>query len=108
MLVAKGNQSILREDLRLFFREPPADCRDWRTGRTCGSGHGRVESREIVASTELNDFLAKPWPGIAQVFRLRRRICKELVCTQEWVYGFTSLSPKLRDFSFRQQGCRKP
>lgn len=47
-----------------------------------------------MVSTELNDFLAKPRPGIAQVFRLRRRICKLLVCTYEWVYGFTSLSSK--------------
>lgn len=95
LLFAKGNQPTLKEDLRLFFQEPPVDCRDWRTGRTCESSHGRLEIREIVASTELNDFLAKPWPGIAQVFRLRRRICKPLSCTQEWVYGFTSLSPRL-------------
>jgi predicted transposase YbfD/YdcC len=95
LLFAKGNQPTLKEDLRLFFQEPPADCHDWRTGHPCESSHGRLEIREIVASTELNDFLAKSWPGIAQVFRLRRRICKPLSCTQEWVYGFTSLSPKL-------------
>lgn len=95
LLFAKGNQPTLKEDLRLFFQEPPVDCRDWRTGRTCESSHGRLESREIVASTELNDFLATSWPGSAQVFRLRRRVCKPLSCTQEWVYGFTSLSPKL-------------
>lgn len=92
LLFAKSNQPTLRDDFHLFFREPPVDCHDWRTGRTCESSHGRLEIREIVASTELNDFLAKPWPGIAQVFRLRRRICKTLLCTQEWVYGFTSLS----------------
>lgn len=94
LLFAKGNQPTLRDDLHLFFREPPIDCCDWRTGHTCESSHGRLEIREIIASTELNDFLAKPWPGVAQVFRLRRRICKPLFCTQEWVYGFTSLSPK--------------
>lgn len=32
LLFAKGNQPTLKEDLRLFFQEPPVDCRDWRTG----------------------------------------------------------------------------
>jgi len=31
LLMAKGNQPTLREDLRLFFCDPTADCRDWRT-----------------------------------------------------------------------------
>src|SRR5215467_13465041 len=51
----------------------------------------RLEGRELVASTELNDFLATPWIGVAQVFCLRRRISKPLFCTQEIVYGLTSL-----------------
>lgn len=94
LLWVKGNQPTLREDLELFFREPPADCQDWRTAHTCSSGHGRLEVRELIVSTELNDFLAKPWTGVAQVFRLRRRVSKALVCTQQYVYGITSLSSK--------------
>ena len=47
VLIAKGNQSTLREDLRLFFSEPPFDCRDWRTARTVDKGHGRLEIREL-------------------------------------------------------------
>jgi hypothetical protein len=47
----------LRDDLPLFFSEPPADCQDWRTARTCDKGHGQLELRELVASIELNDFL---------------------------------------------------
>lgn len=94
LLFAKGNQPTLKEDLRLFFSEPPADCRDWRTAETWNVGHGRLEHRALVASTELNDFLARPWIGVGQVFRLRRRISKPLVCTQQTVYGFTSLTPQ--------------
>src|SRR5262249_20514293 len=94
LLFAKGNQSTLQQDLQLFFREPPVDCRDWRTASTVEKGHGRTQMREIEVSTELNDFLATTWPGVAQVFRLRRRVCKPLVCTQQIVYGFTSLPPK--------------
>ena len=84
LLIAKGNQPTLQDDLRLFFTEPPADCRDWRTARIVDKGHGRLEIRELVVSTELNDFLAGQWAGVAQVFRLTRT---------EVVYGLTSLSP---------------
>ena len=96
-LIAKGNQATLKEDLHLFFAEPPLDCQDWRTASQTNSGHGRLEQRDLTASTELNDFLAKQWPGIGQVFCLRRRVHKPLICTQEWVYGITSLSPSQAD-----------
>jgi hypothetical protein len=49
---------MLEEDLRLFFNEPPADCRDWRQAQTWNKGHGRLERRDLIASTELNEFLA--------------------------------------------------
>ena len=93
LIVAKGNQAPVREDLRLFFTEPPADCHDWRTAQTCEKGHGRLHWRDLVACSELNEFLASPWSGVAQVFCLRRRVEKPLVCTQEVIYGITSLTP---------------
>ncbi len=94
VLIAKGNQSILRDDLRLFFTEPPADCRDWRTARTIDKGHGRLEIRELIATTELNDFLAGEWAGVAQVFQLTRTVTEDGQTHTEVVYGITSLSPK--------------
>jgi predicted transposase YbfD/YdcC len=93
VLVAKDNQATLANDLRLFFREPPADCRDWRTARTVDKGHGRVEIREIIVSTELNDFLAGEWAGVAQVFQLTRTVHEDGQTRTEVVYGITSLSP---------------
>lgn len=93
LLLAKGNQSTLAEDLRLFFTEPPADCRDWRTARICTKGHGRLEIRTLVASTELNDFLAGQWTGIQQVFCLTRTVQRSGKVYQEVTYGLTSLSP---------------
>lgn len=93
MLFAKGNHSTLQEDLRLFFDEPPADCRDWRTAQTCEKGHGRRQWRELFASTELSEFLAHSWAGVAHLFWLRRRVEKPLVCTQQVVYGMTRLTP---------------
>ena len=94
LLVVKQNQPTLYEDLSLFFQEPPADCLDWRTASTCNKGHGRLENRFLWASTELNDFLARDWYGVGQVFCLRRRVEHALKCTQEIVYGITSLTPK--------------
>src|SRR5207248_5506429 len=93
VLIAKGNQSTLHDDLQLFFSEPPADCRDWRTARSVDKGHGRLEIRELLASTELNDFLAGQWAGVAQVFRLTRTVIEQSKTRTEVVYGITSLSP---------------
>lgn len=97
LLVVKQNQPTLHEDLRLFFQEPPLDCLDWRTGSMADKGHGRLATRLIHVSTELNDFLARDWYGVAQVFCLRRRVEHRLKCTQEYVYGITSLTPKRAD-----------
>lgn len=94
LLFAKGNQPTLLEDLRLFFGEPPLDCLDWRIDSQIEKGHGRLTSRLIQASTELNDFLAHDWYEVGQVFCLRRRVEYPLKCTQEYVYGITSLTPK--------------
>jgi predicted transposase YbfD/YdcC len=94
VLIAKGNQPILHDDLQLFFTEPPADCRDWRTARTVDKGHGRLEIRELVATTELNDFPGGQWAGVAQVFRLTRTVVEDGQTHTEVVYGLTSLSPK--------------
>lgn len=94
LFFAKGNQSTLKTDLPLFFTEPPVDCRDWRTAETTNAGHGRIEQRALIASPELTDFLAKDGPEICQVFRLRRRFHHRFTCTQQMVYGFTSLTPE--------------
>ena len=94
LLFVKGNQPTLLEDLRLFFHEPPLDCVDWRTDSMADKGHGRQSSRLIQVSTELNDFLAREWHEVGQVFCLRRRVHYPLKCTQEYVYGLTSLTPK--------------
>src|SRR5215831_7177231 len=93
VLLAKANQPTLEEDVRLFFTEPPPDCRDWRQARTCSKGHGRLERRELVASTELNEWLAATWPGVEQVFCLRRTVAQRGQMRCQTVYGISSLSP---------------
>ncbi len=93
LLIAKANQPTLHDDLQLFFSEPPADCRDWRTARTVNKGHGRLEIREITVSTELNEFLAGKWTGVKQVFRLVRTVREKGQTRKEIVSGLTNLSP---------------
>jgi predicted transposase YbfD/YdcC len=93
VLLAKANQPTLEEDLRLFFNEPPPDCRDWRQAHTWNKGHGRMERRELVASTERNEWLAADWPGVAQVFWLQRTTSRQGQKHTQTVYGITNLTP---------------
>lgn len=97
LLVAKHNQPTLYDDLSLFFHEPPLDCLDWRTTTSWNKGYGRLEHRQLWASTELNDWFARDWFGVAQVFCLRRRVEHPLKCTQQIIYGITSLPPAQAD-----------
>jgi hypothetical protein len=53
------------------------------------------EKRTLLATTDLNEFLARDWAGVAQVFRLERTVLKKGVWHTTVVYGLTSLSPKL-------------
>jgi predicted transposase YbfD/YdcC len=94
LLIAKNNQPTLREDLVLFLDDPEADRRCWQTASTCNKGHGRLEKRTLIATTELNDFLARDWAGVGQVFRLERTVLKKGIWHTTVVYGLTSLSPK--------------
>jgi predicted transposase YbfD/YdcC len=93
VLQASANQPTLEQDLQLFFSEPPLDCRDWRQARTCSKGHGRLELRELIASTELNEWRASDWPGVEQVFCVQRTIDRQGQRHTQTVYGITNLSP---------------
>ena len=64
-----------------------------RRGWKVHKGHGRIEKRTILVSTELNDYL--DWPYVAQVFRLEREVWHEKYRgrTRQVVYGLTSLAP---------------
>jgi predicted transposase YbfD/YdcC len=56
-------------------------------------GHGWIEKRTIMVSTELNAYL--DWPHVAQVIRLEREVWHENYRgrTRHVVYGLTSLTP---------------
>lgn len=84
----KGNQPGLLADLTLYFHEhnePDAVSVD--------SGHGRIETRKIWTSAELNDYLDFPWVG--QVFMIERESINKKTgkVSTETAYGVTSCKP---------------
>ncbi len=97
--LAKGNQSELEEDIRLWFEPdvkplpgtnfPP---KDLEAVQLTNKGHGRLETRTLTVSSQLKDFLQ--WPYLEQVFKLERRCVSFRTgeIQEQVVYGFTSLS----------------
>jgi predicted transposase YbfD/YdcC len=95
----KGNHPQLEEDLRLWFEPDPVPLRgmaylpkDFRSAQTVNKGHGRLETRTLTTSSQLNSFL--DWPFLQQVFQLEREVLirKSGHTRHEIVYGITSLS----------------
>jgi predicted transposase YbfD/YdcC len=97
VLIAKKNQRGLREDVALLFGGVWPSWLEQRTGATLDKGHGRIEVRQLRASTELNEYLAEQWSGLAQVFELEREIVRNGKVTYEKVYGITSLPAEAAD-----------
>jgi predicted transposase YbfD/YdcC len=95
----KDNQPRLRADIEKLF-EPDtsvikgfsAGPTDYQSAQTINKGHGRIETRRLTVTSQLQE--TSDWPYLAQVFRLER--ATELVAsgTQrgEIVYGMTSLT----------------
>jgi predicted transposase YbfD/YdcC len=93
LMLAKGNQPTLQEDIATLFQDASAraDCEAYHS--KC-RGHGRQEEHSLSCSTALQSYLE--WPGARQVFE-RRRDClhlKSQARSQEVTYGVTSLGPE--------------
>lgn len=95
----KGNHPQLHQDLQDWFDGevqliPGMGCppKDFRSFTSTTKGHGRLETRTLTTSSQLNDFLK--WPFLQQVFKLERTatICKTGKMRHEVVYGLTNLS----------------
>jgi predicted transposase YbfD/YdcC len=85
----KGNQPGLLADLMLYFEgrnEPDAVSVD--------AGHGRIDTRKIWTSTELNDYLDFPWVGQAFVVERESIDKKTGEISTETAYGVTSRTPE--------------
>ena len=99
----KGNQArtewaiaklFVQEVVQLQKGQPLS--KDCHQAQTVNKGHGRIEKRVLLTSTQLNDYL--DWPALAQVFRLETLIeYPNGKRTRQVVYGLTSLSPEKAD-----------
>lgn len=89
LFTAKGNQPKLLADLQLRFaaRGKP----DFREPQSLA--HGRIESRAIWTSTQLNGYLN--FPHVGQAFLIERSVCekKSGKTRVELAYGITSHTP---------------
>src|SRR5215471_13160356 len=65
----------LSKTLPTCFCDRTPDRRRWLQAETWDKGHGRLEHRQITCSPDLNDWFARQWPGIEQVFRVERITC---------------------------------
>lgn len=93
LLIAKGNQSELRDAIALLFSQPPRPrLFPEATARTVDKAHGRLEIRHLRVSSELGEYLAPRWPQVAQVFQIERTITRHGKTSHEVVYGLTSLA----------------
>ena len=86
----KANQPTLLQDIEFFFldRKEP-DYIDHAL-----PDHGRIETRKIWTTTELNDYLDFPHVGQAFVVERHRTDKKSGKYSCETSYGITSQSPK--------------
>ena len=103
LFVVKGNQPRLQTDLEIVF-EPPdqtqwatdgLDLLEMRLAKTVDKGHGRIEVREIRASTELAEY--SNWPYLAQVFEVRRSWLEKGQLKTEVQLAVTSLPKEIAD-----------
>lgn len=58
LMVIKRNHGQLDEELTWFFDQPPLPCDPpWREVTTISKGHGRVETRHLTATADLDNYL---------------------------------------------------
>lgn len=97
LIPIKDNNPAVRRDLEEFFQDEGIDRHEFQFHKQITKGHGRLEVREIWASTQMNDWFQKEWAGIAQVFQLRRTVKEKGHERSELVYGITNLPRKKAD-----------
>jgi hypothetical protein len=88
----KGNQAETLEDLALYFQDRGKRPPDY-VERT-PPDHGRIETRQIWTSSELNDYLR--FPQVGQAFVVERHSIEKRTgeVSAEIAYGITSRPPQ--------------
>jgi predicted transposase YbfD/YdcC len=89
----KGNQPGVLEDLELYFRDRGKPHFVEQTP----PDHGRIETRKIWTTSELNDYLDVPHVGQAFVVERHAHDKKSCASSVEVAYGITSKTPAQAD-----------
>lgn len=92
LFVVKGNQKQLQEDVQDVFDPQFLSAGlefDLRSSQSLAKGHGRIEIREALASSELAG--SSDWPHLALVLQIRRKWKERGVWKQDTRYGVSSL-----------------
>jgi predicted transposase YbfD/YdcC len=86
----KGNQATLLEDIKVYFQ----DRKDPDFITFDPPNHGRIETRKIWTTTELNDYLV--FPHVQQAFVIERKSVQKSTgqISHDIVYGITSRKPR--------------
>jgi predicted transposase YbfD/YdcC len=100
LVVVRGNQPQLLEELEVLFAAPEMQSEgqarvahfDYRAASTIDKGHGRIEERVAIASSELAGY--SRWPDLAQVVQLKRTWEHKGVTKSATRYLVTSLPPE--------------
>ncbi|HEU5379426.1 MAG TPA: ISAs1 family transposase [Ktedonobacteraceae bacterium] len=70
----KDTHPTAQEDLALFFQDPDADQSSWGIFAETEKGHGRLTTRLLRTTTEMNAWFAEEWAGVEQTFQLTRTV----------------------------------
>jgi hypothetical protein len=89
----KGNQPGILQDLELYFRNRKQP----QFIEQAPPDHGRIETRKIWTTTELNNYI--DFPHVGQAFVIERHCIekKSGECSLEIAYGITSRAPAQAD-----------
>jgi predicted transposase YbfD/YdcC len=92
VMIVKENQPQLRQVIEGAIEGIPFYREERQEAETIESGHGRIETRTLLATSVLGG-QEELWPAIEQVFRLERRVVESKSGKEsfEVVYGVTSL-----------------
>ncbi len=90
----KDNHPAVRRDLIDFFNDEGIGRSEFQHYKETNKGHGRLETREVWTSIQMNGFFAKDWAGAAQVFMIKRTVKEKGEERIEIVYGITNLPRK--------------
>jgi len=71
--IKDNNPAVLRE-LTDFFEDEGIERSEFEYHKQVTKGHGRLETREIWASEQMNEWFEGEWIGIAQVFLIQKTI----------------------------------